>query len=348
MNVMLWNRNKLKLYEDDFLIRLSEMTQNGFTQYEAIKFLFSQYDEVKSSDKKLVLSALEQGQPLSHCLKLLNYSNHIVMQVHFSESFGNVNETLKHCYAYNLSKRKLKQQFIKTIQYPLILIVIFITLIITVNHTVLPQFKNMYSSMGVTLSKELIILTNILYTLPQIIIYTLFLLIFLTFYYFLIFKKSNIKNQLSTIKKIPIINQLYRLFITYRVSAELSFFLSNGVMMKNVISILEGQNNDQTLSYIAACINQELIKGEPLPDAVSKLQLFEKSMIQFMQHGEKNSKLDRELEYYSEYVFKKFELKIFKLIKSIQPIIFIVLGLLIVAMYLVIILPMLQMMEGIQ
>lgn len=345
---MLWSRNKLKLYEDDFLIRLSEMTQNGFTQYEAIQFLFSQYDEVKSSDKKLVLSALEQGKPLSECLKMLNYSNHIVMQVHFSESFGNVNETLKHCYAYNLSKRNLKKQFIKTIQYPFILIIIFIALIITVNHTVLPQFKNMYSSMGVNLSTELIILTNILYSLPQIITYILLLLVFITIYYFLIFKKSDIKYQLSTIKKIPLINQLYRLFITYRVSAELSFFLSNGVMMKNVLTILERQKSDLTLSYIAACINHELIKGEALPDAVSKIQLFEKSMIQFMQHGEKNSKLDRELEYYSQYVFKKFELKIFKLIKSIQPIIFIILGLLIVAMYLVIILPMLQMMEGIQ
>ncbi|WP_414042933.1 competence type IV pilus assembly protein ComGB [Macrococcus animalis] len=345
---MLWSNNKLKSYEDDFLMRLSEMTRNGFTQYEAIEFLFSQYEDVKPNIKTSILQHLQQGLALSECLKLLNYSNHIVMQVHFSESFGNVNETLKHCYEYNISKRKLKQQFIKTIQYPLVLIMIFISLIITVNHTVLPQFKSMYSSMGVELSKELVILTNILYMLPQIIIYIIFLIIILIIYYFSIFKKSNIKTQLIIIKKIPIINQLYRLYITYRISSDLSFFLSNGVMMKNVITILEGQKNDIALSYIAASINHSLIKGETLPDAVAGMQLFEKSMIQFMQHGEKNSKLDRELDYYSQYVFKKFELKIFKLIKSIQPIIFIILGLLIIAMYLVIILPMLQMMEGIQ
>lgn len=345
---MLWNNNKLKMYEDDFLMRLSEMTQNGFTQYEAISFLFSQYDEVKRGTKDAVLEALRQGQSLSHCLKLLNYSNHIVMQVHFSESFGNVNETLKHCYDYNISKRQLKQQFIKTIQYPLVLILIFIALIITVNHTVLPQFKSMYQSMGVELSQELIILTNILYMLPQLIIYCLGLLTFIIIFYYFVFKKSNIKTQLSIIKGIPLINQLHRLLLTYRISSDLSFFLSNGVMMKNVITILEGQNKDATLSYIASTINQSLMKGETLPDAVAGMQLFEKSMIQFMQHGEKNSKLDRELDYYSQYVFKKFELKIFKLIKSIQPIIFMILGLLIVAMYLVIILPMLQMMESIQ
>lgn len=345
---MLFNKNKLKLYEDDFLLRLAEMTENGFTQFEAVKFLFSQYEEVKEHTKMQCLLLLQQGKNLSEIMRYLDYSNHIVMQIHFSEQFGSVNETLKHCYAFNISKKKLKQQFIKTIQYPLVLIIIFIALIITVNHTVLPQFNTMYSSMGVTLSKELIILTEILYFLPRFIIYMIFFIILILIYYFFIFRKSNIKSQISFIKKIPIFNQIYRLYITYRVSSDLSFFLSNGIMMKHVISILEKQDQDQTLSYIASEINKELLKGEALPDAVNKMHLFEHSMIHFMQHGEKNSKLDRELNYYSQYVFKKFEMKIFKLIKSIQPIIFVILGLLIIAMYLVIILPMLQMMEGIQ
>ncbi|WP_414055032.1 competence type IV pilus assembly protein ComGB [Macrococcus equi] len=345
---MLLSRNKLKSYEDDFLMRLAEMTQNGFTQYEAINFLFSQYEGVKKSVKQDIITDLEQGKSLSECLKKLQFSNHVVMQVYFSESFGNVNETLKHCYDYNISKRQLKQQFIKTIQYPLILIMIFIALIITVNQTVLPQFKSMYSSMGVELSPELIILTNILYLIPQLIIYTLILIFLLIIYYFLVFKKSKIERQINTIKKIPIINNLYRLYTTYRVSSEFSYFLSNGVMMKNIITILAQQDSDPTLRYIAGKINDCLIKGETLPEAIRRISLFEPSMIHFMQHGEKNSKLDRELNYYSQYIFKKFEQKIFKLIKSIQPLIFIILGLLIVAMYLVIILPMLQMMEGIQ
>ncbi|MGK0554391.1 competence type IV pilus assembly protein ComGB [Macrococcus capreoli] len=345
---MLWNRNLLKGYADDFLLRLSEMTDNGFTQYEAIKFLFSQYDEVKDKVKTQILHMLQNGASLSSCLKQLQYSNHIVMQIHFSESFGNINETLRHCYDYNISQKKLRQQFIKTIQYPCVLIIIFIALIITVNHTVLPQFKTMYSTMGVELSREIVILTSILYALPQLIMYLIVITVCIILYYLFVFKRTNIKTQLSVIKKIPILNQLHRLYITYRLSSDLSFFLSNGVMMKNVILILEEQNDDLTLNYIAKSINKSLMQGEALPDAVAKMNLFEKSMIHFMQHGEKNSKLDRELDYYSQYIFKKFEMKIFKLIKSIQPVIFVILGLLIVAMYLVIILPMLQMMEGIQ
>ncbi|MCE4956109.1 competence type IV pilus assembly protein ComGB [Macrococcoides caseolyticum] len=345
---MLWSKNKLKSFEDDFLIRLSEMCQNGFTQYEAIQFLFSQYDEMNESVKNTILETLSQGMPLSECLKALNYNNHIVMQVHFSERFGNVNDTLKHCYDFNISKRKLKQQFIKTIQYPLVLIGIFIGLIITINQTVLPQFKSMYDSMGVRLSHELVILTQLLYFLPHLILYCCVMILIILIYYLVIFKKYPVEKQIKYIKRIPIIKQLYQLFITYKLSADLSFFLSNGVMMRNIISILEAQDKDKTLRYIATSINSNLLSGETLPEAIRQMNLFEHSMIQFIEHGERNSKLDRELNYYSQYVFKKFEMKIFKLIKSIQPIIFLILALLIVAMYLVIILPMLQMMEGIQ
>ncbi len=63
-------------------------------------------------------------------------------------------------------------------------------------------------------------------------------------------------------------------------------------------------------------------------------------MVKFMQQDEKSGKLDIELKLYSQMLLQKFEDKVIKHTKFIQPIIFFILGLFIVSLYLVIMLSM--------
>lgn len=338
----------LYMYDKDFLLRLNEMTQNGFTLYEAMKFLFSQYEEVNHDIKVNCLEMIQQGDPLSKVLNDLKYSNDIVMQVQFAEQYGDVNMALSKCYQFLVSKSELYKHLLKTVQYPLILIIIFIALILTVNATVLPQFESMYASMNVKVGIEIKVMTFILFMLPNIIYMIITLFIIFLLYYYYMFRRLSVEYQLKIVFRLPFIKTIYRLYITYRFSEMLSFFLSNGVMMKRIIEILELQDRNKVFKYSAHQINNRLIKGSDLKEAVYQLNLYEPSIINFMAHGEKNSKLDKELKYYSEFIFRKFEMQLFKYIKTIQPVIFAVLAILIITMYLVIILPMLQMMEGIK
>lgn len=341
-------KNRLRMYHKDFLIRISEMTRNGFTLYETVAFLNTQYIEIEEGIKKEALKLLESGKQLSELLDYYEYSDDIVMQIQFAEQYGDVNTSLVRCYDYLESKSKLVSQLIKTIQYPLILILIFIALIFTVNFTVLPQFQSMYDTMDIDVGIEIKIMTAILFSLPYIIYSFIFLIIAFLLAYTFYYKKQPVARQLKLLYSIPLIRDLYRLYITYRFSEMLSFFLSNGVMMKRILHILSSQNKNEVLHYIALNINGKLLEGRSLPDAVKEMNIFEPSLVQFMEHGERNSKLDKELKYYSEFIFSRFQHRLLRCIKAIQPIIFIVLTLLIVTMYLVIILPMLQMMEGIK
>lgn len=341
-------KNRLRIYHKDFLIRISEMTNNGFTLYEAVAFLNTQYIEIDKEIKEEALKLLESGKQLSELLDYFNYSDDIVMQVQFAEQYGDLNMTLVRCYDYLESKAKLASQLIKTIQYPLILILIFITLIFTVNLTVLPQFQSMYDTMDVNVGIEITVMTAILFSLPYIIYSFILLFIALVLAYTFYFRKQSVAGQLKILFSVPLIRDLYRLYITYRFSEMLSFFLSNGVMMKRILQILSSQNKNETFRYIALMINHKLLEGRPLPAAVKDMNIFEPSLVQFMEHGERNSKLDKELKYYSEFIFDRFQHRLLRCIKAIQPVIFMILALLIVTMYLVIILPMLQMMEGIK
>ncbi|RXK19353.1 competence type IV pilus assembly protein ComGB [Macrococcus sp. DPC7161] len=341
-------KKPFKRYQIDFLLRTAELLESGFTFYESTVFLLNQYDKIQQTYKVDILSAIEKGATISEIYNQLLYSNHIVMQIYYSEQYGDVIETLKKCHLYALTQKMLMNQLIKTIQYPLLLICIFIGLILTVNQTVLPQFQSMYEAMGIQLSKELLWITTILFMLPKFLFVILIVIGLCIIYYFYFFKNKDIEKQILIIKKIPFLNKLYKLFITYKFSKDLSFFLSNGVMLIQIMDVLVKQDKDKLNQFIAYKINNDLSKGIQLVDSIEKLNLFETTFTHFISHGEKNSKLDIELSYYSQYVFEKLQFKIFKMIKSIQPVIFIILGLLIVAMYLIIILPMLQMMEGIK
>lgn len=340
--------NRLKEYQNDFLLRIAELTESGFTQYEAVDFLFSQYDKVKQSIKLECLNDMKEGRQLSEILTKLNYPVTITLQIYFSEQYGEINQTLLQCHQFSMAKKESTNRLIKSVQYPLILIVIFFILIIIVNQTVLPQFKTMYESMGVDVSPELTFMTNLLYTLPNLLIAFIAIFILLIIGYYGVFKYASIHQKLWLITKVPVVNSLYRKYITYRVSLELSFFLANGISMIKIIDIFKEQNKDEVIQHIGEQIKNELLKGMPLAKAVETVALFEPSMLGFIEHGEKNSKLDVELKYYADYIFKKLETQILTYIKWIQPIVFAALGLLIITLYLVIILPMLQMMSGIQ
>ncbi len=344
----MWPKNKLKGYQEDFLIRIAELTRSGFTQYEAIEFLFSQYDGIQTQIKTECLEYLKQGHSLSDIVTTLHYPPNIILQIYFGERYGNLDETLMQCHQFSISKRQSLKHFMKTIQYPSILLAIFFTLIIVVNQTVLPQFQNMYDSMGIQISAELKFLTYLLFLMPRMLMILAVLFMLTAIFYFVLFKRADIKRKLWLITKVPVVNSLYRKYITYRVSVELSFFLGNGISMIKIIEIFREQDKDLVMQYIGSQINESLMSGQSLPEAISSVGLFEQSMINFIRHGEKNSKLDVELKYYADYIFKKFEAQILKYIKWIQPIIFSALGLLIITLYLVIILPMLQMMSGIQ
>lgn len=71
-------------------------------------------------------------------------------------------------------------------------------------------------------------------------------------------------------------------------------------------------------------------------------------MIKFIEQGEKSGKLDIELTLYSQILIQQFEAMAKRHIKFIQPVIFLILGLFIVALYLTIMLPIFDMLQSIK
>lgn len=347
LNITIGSSNKLGKYDAHFLIKLANLLQNGFTMRQAIMFLVEQYEVIKLADKTHILKLIEEGAPLTAVLKYLGFSKSIIMQVSFAEIHGEFISNLEQSSIYLTTRRETIQKVIKTIQYPLILVSIFIVMLIILNYTVIPQFNELYSTMQAEKSILIDILTLILNYLPYAAFGVLLLALFFGLVLLIIVNIKNTRLVATLLLKIPVINKYFKYYITYRFSREFGYFLNNGLEVKEIIMLFKTQTINRYLNLIAHTTEEKLLHGMTLSEVIEQIDLLDTRLAVFVNHGKYNSNVGKELILYSEYTLENIIIKIENLTKKIQPVIFLILGMLIVCLYLVIMLPVFNMMSNI-
>lgn len=193
------------------------MLKQGFTLMEAIQLLTDQFPQF--SKQKLTTKVIElvkvTGQ-LHEVLKVLNYPQVIVTQIYFGENYGNLIETIDHSILYLKKIEHVKERFIKTIQYPALLLCIFFMLLAAVNETIIPQFSEIYESMNVEISTSLKVITTIFSYLPTTI-FTIFLsLILIILLLYMNYMGKDVSKRIVFFKRIPFINKYISMYHSYK------------------------------------------------------------------------------------------------------------------------------------
>ncbi|MGZ1860992.1 competence type IV pilus assembly protein ComGB [Staphylococcus argenteus] len=331
----------------ELIVNLKNLLQYGFTLYQSFQFLNLQ---IKYKDKELsskILSEISNGASCSKILAMLGYSDTIVMQIYLAERFGNIVDILDETVKFMKINRKSEQRLLKTLQYPLVLVSVFIGMIMMLNITVIPQFQQLYTSMNIKLSTFQKALSFFISSLPSLILITIFLILILTSSIKLIYNRLTMLYKINFMMKIPILSSYYKLFKTYFVTNELVLFYKNGITLQSIVDVYINHSSDPFRQFLGEYLLTYSEKGHGLPEILSNLKCFKPQLIKFIQQGEKRGKLEVELRLYSQILVKQIEDKAIRQTQFIQPILFLILRLFIVAIYLVIMLPMFQMMQSI-
>lgn len=341
------NSNKLGKYDAHFLEKLSILLSNGFNTRQALLFLIEQYDVIKPTLKEKMLLKINEGITISQVLRLLGYRNSIIIQMEFAEIHGEVEKNLLESSKYINERRETLKKLLKAIQYPLILISIFIVMLIILNYTVIPQFRTLYSAMGTEIKGIVQFLTLLLEFLPVIVLVIVITTGIWVIGILSVLKLPDVEKQCSIILKIPIIKFYFLNYHTMHFSREFGYLINNGMEVKDILSLFKQQSLNIYLKYAAELIEKELMSGHSLSHSVKTVSLLDNRICSFISHGEYSSSVGKELLLYSEYTLEKMIMKTENITKRIQPAIFLILGILIISLYLVIILPVFQMMSQI-
>lgn len=337
--------NRLKNLDADFLLKLAELLQNGFTQKDALLFLFRQYDVLNPNETSTGIELAKSGNNLTEILKYLGYRNSVISQTELADVHGEIVSNLIETSVYLKKRRETIKNIFKAVQYPLILLSIFVVMLMILNYTVIPQFNSLFLSMNVEKGTLIKILMGVLNILPKTALLLLLGATVIIISFILIFKQKNKYKMMSMAYKVPIIRSYFKYYISYKFAREVGYLIKSGIELKVILDIFKKQDLNPYLKIVAEKIEFGIVQGLSFSEAVEQTTYLDEKIHSFIKHGELNSNVGKELLLYSEYTIENIILRIERTTSRIQPIIFSVLGILIVCLYLVIVLPVFQMMS---
>ena len=346
---MSWMKsNKLKRDKILFLIKVKQLIEKGFPLQHAMKFLFEQMHVLSDQDKTLIIDEIERGASLSDVLNQLNYHQKIVHIISMGEKTGHLLLSIQSSIELLKTYEEERKKLIKTIQYPLMLIMIFMVMIIALKIFVLPHFNHLYTSMNIDDETSIRLLKVLIFNLPNVVLIVIFLsILFLITLYALNATLPKLKF-VQLLLKIPIINLYYKEYLTFTICYDFSLFMKSNIAFKEMIDCWKEDPKDRFLYELSLEIENELKKGNSFIDALDSLSIVTDSCIDYLKLSKSTHHMDEELKLVAEFSLFNFKKYLTQDLKKVQPILFTLIGFIIMSIYLILILPMIQMLQVIE
>lgn len=344
---MIFKQKQWKIEEQiNVLSRLGMLLERGYSLNEGFEFLQLSISKDKQITFKKSVDKLKDGQPFYQVLEDLQFHPLAISFVFYAEKYGNLATSLQTVSKLLLRRKKEQDQLKKLLTYPMCLLCFTFLIFFIILNELLPQFMHMYQSFSITPN----FFIRLFFWIQQnplkifsLVITVLIILIFILHMYKK--RKNDIEIQLI-IAKTPVIGRLFQLWQTYYLSYHISQLLKNGISLMECFLLIEKDPKKTYFKSIVKKIQQMLLEGYQLEQAINSVPIWEKEFGQIIIHGQLTGKLEIELEVYSHSCIELFFERLEKMIRIAQPMIFGFIALWIIFMYMSIMLPSFEVMNN--
>ncbi|MEH7245621.1 competence type IV pilus assembly protein ComGB [Neobacillus niacini] len=329
------------------LKQIGELLARGYPIAEAIESISLHLSNNRKEELYNCLIDLRNGIAFHDVLGNLGFHKDMIGYVYFAEQHGSFAEALLEGSNLAMVKEKDRKKLLKLLQYPALLMFITGILFVFVQKSLLPKFTNLFQSMGLEANFFMKVLYSFDVYFPSAIAGCLIFLGLGAIYYAFGYRKISVLQQRAQLVKIPIVGSILKLLFTHYFSIQLSFLLAGGISVLEALQIFEKNHRQPFYSMLGVEIKKKLLTGEKLESILACFPFFEKEFAMIIKHGQENGKLEQELLFFSQHCVLNMEEQIEKCIKMIQPVLYLFIGFLVVSMYLAILLPMFNLLDGI-
>lgn len=343
--MQMWSNRWKKKEMADFLKRIGYLMEKGYSLSDSLELYAINVRKQIQEQIAEMLQQLKNGERLFEILRQFDFPNDVVASLYFFERYDLTEGLIQ---GGNLLEKReaFKDKLQKVLQYPLFLIWLTSMMVYLLFRYLLPQFSNLYSSVGSGLPKASQIIITSVKALPFVLLMSSILLFVVATFIFIKLRHKSPRAKLTVLLKFPFIRSLTQLLITQRFSLNLSSLLHAGVSINEAIHIFEQQTYSPFFQQEAFDIRFRLLSGESLEEIMHKRSLYQNELAAIIKHGQLNGRLADELAIYAEILLKKIEEFFIKSINIIQPVIFSIVGLIVLLMFLAVMLPMLQFIQS--
>ncbi|MGD7043958.1 competence type IV pilus assembly protein ComGB [Jeotgalibacillus proteolyticus] len=334
-------------HQGPFLKKLGELKGNGYPLDRAIEFLLLSQQVNLSAIHHEVLKDFLNGHSLSDTLKKLGFPSFVCLHIYFAERFGNVEATLADTAVLMEHKRKETRRLAKLLHYPLFLFCLFLVILTVLNLYLLPRFTTLYSSLGQDSNGLVSVISSMFSQLPYIVAGVAMLCLLFGAWCFYYFRTKDSHERWTTLAGIPFIGYYVQHYHSYVFSREASYLMKGGMSFQEMLNVFVSQPYRKLYHYMGEFISDELSRGQSMHQTLLQLPYLTEELKSITEHGEENGQLEEEWLFYSRYCLNSLEERTEKIFSFIQPCLFGLLGLAIIGAYLVILLPLFQIMQTI-
>jgi type IV pilus assembly protein PilC len=335
-----------------FTRQLSTMFSAGLTLEKAIGNLaMAETNKKFRRTLEAVNSEIKRGVQLSDAMSHYPYhfDNLYVALVKAGEVSGSLHTVLKDLADYLENVEDTRQKVKGALYYPVIMMVILAVSLLVLLWKIIPQFSDIYASLGASLPAPTLALVAMSNLVSQNFLATVFfttLVLFFLWVLTLTDRGELIWDQMKL--KIPVFGNLIYLNLLNKYSKTLGILFSSGVTVTEALKLVRAVLENRIMSGAVEDIQDMLKDGYSLSASMTRSGVFPPIMLQLTQTGEESGELDGLLAKASEFYQKQVDSMIDRLTSLIEPIIIVAVGLIIGGIVVVIYLPIFDFGQAVQ
>ena len=282
-----------------------------------------------------VISDLRTGLQLS---KALSKHPHVFSPIYcqllgVGEQSGDLETVLKQVADYMEKEINTAKETKSALMYPVITSLVTVVVVAVLVTFVLPQFGDMYGSLGIEMPASARLLIDFSRKLNEYWVYLMLgtLSIVASAYYYIRKPEGRAKWD-RLILRLPVLGRVCHLNELSRICRSMSLLFHTGLPLTEILPLLIQSSRNRALSEALSGVQQDMIKGEGIARPMTKNKLFLPMMVQMVRVGEETGNLDVTLLAVARSYEAESEDKTRSLISLIQPAMTLIIGMVIAAL----------------
>ena len=307
-----------------FCRQFSAVIDAGIPILECLDIVRKQTESLKM--RSLLNSVYEQvqkGKSLSESMNEFKgqVPPMMINMVEAGEASGTLDKVMARLATYFANKNRIKSKAISATVYPIFIFVFTILAVIALVTFVIPQFKDMYGSMGVDLPG----ITQMMLDISAFITNNTFLLLILVagliggFIYFINSTKGKVFFDRLFLRA-PIVSGVFKKIISATYTRTLASLLSAGVPLIQSLEITDKVINNTVVSKYLEKVREDITKGSRLSTAIGNVKVFPSMVVSMTNIGEESGSLDLIMDKTADFFEEESEAAIERAATMIEPI----------------------------
>ncbi len=337
-------KRKITLDDQVLLTRqLYALTKAGIPIIRALNGLAESTDNSTLAEVlNAIADTLISGSELATAFRQFpkTFSPIFVSMIHVGENTGRLDLAFQKLTAHLELERETKKRIKSATRYPLFVVSAIVMAMTVINIMVIPNFASVFAKMGA----DLPVATQILIASSEFTLNYWWLILLVVFGSgFSWFKYIKTPEGLlwwdTTKLRLPLFGSLFKRIALSRFSRSFSMMLASGVPILKGLSIVSESVGNRSIGLAIEDMYRGIERGERLTSTAAATGLFTPLVLQMMSVGEETGSVDTLLDDVADFYEEEIDYELKQLADSIEPILLVFLGVLILVLALGVFLP---------